>query len=106
MGDGVLDGFGGACVAFSALRLLAYLPQIVAVACGGGATTLGLLARIVGAGWHAATAVNSTIGATDALLAVLMWGNCAGAGAIVALTIANRRAARAATCARDRGRAP
>jgi hypothetical protein len=50
----VLDGFAGACVAFSALRLLAYLPQIAAVACGGGATTLGLLMRIAGAGWHAA----------------------------------------------------
>ena len=95
---GVLHGLvAGACIAFSALRLLAYLPQIVAVACGGGTTTLALLARIAGVGWHATAAVNSTIGASDALLAALMWGNCAGAAAIAALTIAKRRATRPAT---------
>ena len=78
-----------AYVACNSLRLLAYLPQIALTS-----WTFWALS-------HAVTAVYCAEVARDPLLAGMMWGNCAGAGAVAALTTVRRRQARPLPAARD-----
>jgi hypothetical protein len=81
-------------IAMNALRLLAYLPQIAAVARDPhGAAAISMPTWIFWACSHASTAVYCMLIAGDALLAGMMWGSCAGASAIAALTILKRRGA-------------
>ena len=95
--DLAMQGLSAAHLVVSALRLVAYLPQIAAVARDrAGATAISLPTWLFWAFGHAVTAVYCTAVARDALLAGMMWGNCAAATALAALTLVKRRTTRVA----------
>lgn len=75
----------------SAVRLLSYAPQIVAVAReSSGAHAISLTSWAFWSFSHVVTAVYCFTVANDALLGYMMWGNAAGGAAIVSLTTMKR----------------
>lgn len=90
----MVQGISAIYITMNALRLLAYIPQIAAVARDRhGAAAISVPTWIFWACSHASTAVYCMLVAGDALLAGMMWGSCAGASAIAAMAIVKRRAA-------------
>jgi len=76
----------------NALRLLSYVPQIVAVAReNSGAHAISLMSWFFWLLSHAATALYCETVVKDSLLAAMMWGNTAGCVGVVALTVMKRR---------------
>lgn len=75
----------------NALRLLSYVPQIVAVAReNSGAHAISLMSWSFWLLSHAATALYCATVVKDPLLAAMMWGNTAGCVGVVALTVIKR----------------
>ncbi len=75
----------------NALRLLSYVPQIVAVAReNSGAHAISLVSWSFWLLSHAATALYCAAVAKDPLLAAMMGGNSVGCGGVVALTMIKR----------------
>ena len=76
----------------NALRLLSYVPQIVAVAReNSGAYAVSITSWLFWFVSHAVTAVYGAAVLNDPLLAGMMWGNAAGCLAIAAITVTKRR---------------
>lgn len=76
----------------NALRVLSYVPQILAVAReNSGAHAISLASWLFWFVSHAVTAVYGAAVLNDPLLAGMMWGNAAGCLAIAAITITKRR---------------
>ena len=76
----------------NALRLLSYVPQIVAVAReDSGAHAISLTSWIFWLLSHAATALYCATVVNDPLLAGMMWGNTAGCLGVVLLTTLKRQ---------------
>jgi len=88
----LLQSITGIYAVCNAVRLLMYVPQMVAVMrdrCGAHAISL-----ITWTYWsfsHAVTAVYCHVMANDLMLAGVMWGNAAGCLAVVALTMKKRQ---------------
>lgn len=84
-----------ACYAVcNAMRLLFYVPQMVAVVRDpSGAHAISLVTWGFWSFSHAVTAVYCHAVANDLLLAGMMWGNAAGCFAVVGLTVMKRRRA-------------
>jgi len=79
-------------VACNAVRLLSYVPQIIAVARErSGAHALSLTTWLFWTISNASTAIYCSTVITDMLLASTMWGNAAGCMAITSLTLAKRQ---------------
>jgi len=88
----VLLGITGIYTVCNTLRLLSYLPQIVAVAReNSGAHAISLMSWWFWMVSHAATAVYCATVVKDPLLAAMMWGNTVGCVAVVALTMMKRQ---------------
>ncbi len=81
----------------NALRLLSYVPQMVAVAReNSGAHAVSLISWSFWMLSHAATALYCATVVKDPLLAAMKWGNTAGCvGVVVALTMVKRHTATA-----------
>ena len=76
----------------NAVRLLIYVPQIVAIARErSGAHAISMFSWIFWSFSHAVTAVYCYIVVNDLLLGSMMWGNALGCFAVVVLTAAKRR---------------
>mgnify|MGYP003397522379 CR=1 FL=1 len=76
----------------NAVRLLIYVPQIVAIARErSGAYAISMFSWIFWSFSHAVTAVYCHIVVSDPLLGSMMWGNAFGCLAVVVLTAAKRR---------------
>ena len=76
----------------NAVRLLIYVPQIVAIARErSGAYAISMFSWIFWSFSHAITAVYCHIVVNDPLLGSMMWGNAFGCLAVVVLTAAKRR---------------
>lgn len=76
----------------SAVRILSYVPQMLAVARERSAAhAVSLVSWTFWSISHAATAVYGSVVTHDALLSAMMWSNAAGCSAIVALTVMKRR---------------
>jgi uncharacterized protein with PQ loop repeat len=76
----------------NAVRLLIYVPQIVAIARErSGAHAISMFSWIFWSFSHAVTAVYCQIVVNDPLLGSMMWGNAFGCLAVVVLTAAKRR---------------
>lgn len=76
----------------SAVRILFYVPQMLAVARERSAAhAVSIVSWTFWSISHAATAVYALVVTHDALLGAMMWCNTAGCGAIVALTAMKRR---------------
>ena len=90
--DLLLTSITGAYALCNALRLLFYVPQMIAVMrdrCGARAISLATWGF-----WsfsHAVTAVYCATIAHDWLLAGMMWGNAIGSFAVAALAAVKRR---------------
>lgn len=98
--DLAMQAISAAYLVVNSLRLVAYLPQIAAVARDrAGATAISLPTWVFWAFSNAVTAVYCALVARDPVLAGMMWGNCAGATAIAAMTLVKRRATRVARAA-------
>lgn len=81
-----------AYVACNAVRLLSYVPQIVAVAReGSGAHAISLTTWLFWTLSNAATAIYCSTVINDLLLAATMWGNAAGCVAVASLTMMKRQ---------------
>lgn len=78
--------------ACSALRLVAYLPQLIAIARDrSGAHAISLLTWTFWGFSHAVTALYSALLLGDALLAGMMVGNALGCAAVTGVTMIRRR---------------
>ena len=76
----------------NAIRLLFYVPQIVAVARErSGADAISIITWTFWSLSHAVTAIYCYAIVHDALLGFMMWGNALGCFAVVVLTTAKRR---------------
>ncbi|HVE90607.1 MAG TPA: hypothetical protein VNA44_13010 [Burkholderiaceae bacterium] len=76
----------------NALRLLSYVPQIVAVAReNSGAHAISLVSWSFWLLSHAATALYCATVVKDPLLAAMMWGNTVGCAGVVTLTMMKRQ---------------
>lgn len=76
----------------NAMRLLSYVPQIVAVAReNSGAHAISLASWLFWVLSHAITAVYCAAVVKDPLLAGMMWGNAAGCLGVVVLTAMKRQ---------------
>ena len=76
----------------NAVRLLIYVPQIVAIARErSGAHAISMFSWIFWSFSHAVTAVYCHIIVNDPLLGSMMWGDAFGCLAVVVLTAAKRR---------------
>lgn len=79
-------------VACNGVRLLSYIPQIVAVARErSGAHALSLTTWFFWTLSNASSAVYCSTVVTDVLLASAMWGNAAGCMAVASLTVMKRQ---------------
>lgn len=90
--DLLLQGIVGIYVACNAVRLLSYVPQIVAVAREhSGAYAISLFTWFFWTLSNASTAVYCSTIIDDLLLAGTMWGNAAGCFAVASLTVMKRQ---------------
>lgn len=90
--DLILQSITGVYAISNALRLLSYVPQILAVAREhSGAHAISLASWVFWMFSHAATALYCAMVVNDSLLAGMMWGNAAGCFGVVALTMMKRR---------------
>ena len=88
----VLLAITGIYTVCNTLRLLSYVPQIVAVAReSSGAHAISLISWSFWMLSHAATALYCATVVKDPLLAGMMWGNTAGCISVVALTMMKRQ---------------
>lgn len=79
-------------VACNAVRLLSYVPQIIAVARErSGAHALSLATWLFWTLSNASTAIYCSTVINDLLLASTMWGNAAGCMAVASLTMMKRQ---------------
>lgn len=91
-GDVALQSITAVYAVCNALRLLSYVPQIVAVAReNSGAHAISIASWLFWMLSHAVTAVYGNTVLNDLLLASMMWGNAAGCLGIVVLTVAKRQ---------------
>lgn len=89
--DWVLHAITGAYALCNVVRLLFYVPQILAVLRDpGGACAISISTWIFWTFSHAVTTVYCSAVVNDTLLAVMMLGNTVGSCAIVGLTISKR----------------
>lgn len=85
----IITGIYALC---NAVRLLFYVPQIVAVARERSpAHAISLMCWIFWSVSHAITAIYCYAVVNDGLLSGMMWGNAIGCVAVVALTTMKRR---------------
>lgn len=90
--DLILQAVTGIYVACNAVRLLSYVPQIVAVAReSSGAHAISLVTWFFWTLSNAATGVYCSTIVSDLLLAGVMWGNAAGCFAVASLTMMKRQ---------------
>lgn len=90
--DLILHSITGVYVACNGVRLLSYVPQIVAVARErSGAHAISLFTWFFWTLSNAATALYCSSVVNDLLLAGMMWGNAAGCIAIASLTVMKRQ---------------
>ena len=88
----ILQATTGIYVACNAVRLLSYVPQIVAVGCEhSGAHAISLVTWSFWTLSNAATAVYCSTVINDLLLTSTMWGNAAGCFAVASLTMMKRQ---------------
>ena len=89
--DAVLQSITAVYAVCNSLRLVSYVPQIVAVVREtSGAHAISIASWVFWMVSHAITAVYGRAVLNDPLLAWMMWGNAAGCLAIAALTVAKR----------------
>ncbi|HKO67635.1 MAG TPA: hypothetical protein VJU53_07510 [Burkholderiaceae bacterium] len=82
----------GIYVACNAVRLLSYVPQIIAVAReNSGAHAISLVTWLFWTLSNASTAVYCSTVINDVLLTSTMWGNAAGCLAVVSLAVMKRQ---------------
>lgn len=82
----------GIYVACNAVRLLSYVPQIIAVAReNSGAHAISLVTWLFWTLSNASTAVYCSTVINDVLLTSTMWGNAAGCLAVASLTVMKRQ---------------
>ena len=82
----------GIYVACNAVRLLSYVPQIIAVAReNSGAHAISLVTWLFWTLSNASTAVYCSTVINDLLLTSTMWGNAAGCLAVASLTVMKRQ---------------
>ena len=90
--DLILQVITGIYVACNAVRLLSYVPQIVAVAReNSGAHAISLVTWLFWTLSNAVTAVYCSTVVNDLLLTGMMWGNAAGCCAVASLTVMKRK---------------
>ena len=90
--DLILHAITGFYVACNAVRLVSYVPQIVAVAREhSGAHAISLVTWFFWTLSNAATAVYCSTVVNDVLLTGTMWGNAAGCLAVASLTVMKRQ---------------
>ena len=90
--DLILQAVIGIYVACNAVRLLSYVPQIVAVAREhSGAHAISLATWFFWTLSNAATAIYCSTVINDLLLAGTMWGNAVGCFAVASLTVMKRQ---------------
>jgi len=88
----LLEVITGIYVACNAVRLLSYVPQIVAVAREhSGAYAISLVTWLFWTLSNASTAVYCSTVIDDVLLTSTMWGNAAGCFAVASLTAMKRQ---------------
>lgn len=88
----VLQAITGVYVACNAVRLLSYIPQIIAVSRErSGAHAISLATWLFWTLSNVATAIYCSTVIHDLLLATAMWGNACGCIAVASLTIAKRQ---------------
>jgi hypothetical protein len=88
----LLQSITAVYVACNAVRLLSYIPQIVAVARErSGAHALSLTTWFFWTLSNASTAIYCSTVINDVLLASTMWGNAAGCMAVASLTLLKRQ---------------
>lgn len=90
--DLILHAITGIYVACNAVRLVSYVPQIVAVAREhSGAHAISLVTWFFWTLSNAATAVYCSTVVNDVLLTGTMWGNTVGCFAVASLTVMKRQ---------------
>jgi len=90
--DLLLQAITGVYVSSNAVRLLFYVPQIVAVAREhSGAHAISLVTWFFWMISNAATAVYCSTVIDDYLLTGMMWGNAVGCFAVASLTVMKRQ---------------